>query len=180
MKYIKKLEALVEGWLKKAPHLPKNVQKWLAENVWWIALIGAIAYGISILVGLSTLAFLGSVSNTLYYVPGFATWTAITTVLNLVFAVLIGLLLAMSVNPLKAMTKKGWTLLFTVLLVNIVNVVISLVISFAKSLTLSGLLGIGGLIFGLIFSAIFVAIAAYFLFEIRSKFAHTTKAAKKS
>lgn len=181
MKYIKKIERVVEGWLKKAPHLPKSGKQWLAENVWWIALVGAIVYAISIMVGLSTLAFLGSINSvsSFYYVPGFTTWTAITTVFNLVFAISIGVLLALSVNPLREMTKKGWTLLFIVLLINIINIVVSAVLSFAQAVSVSGVFGIGGLMVSLLFGAIFAGVVAYFLFQIRPLFAHTTTAAKK-
>lgn len=180
-KYLKQLEGMIEGWLKKVPHLPKGGQKWLAENVWWIALIGAIAYGISVLVSLSTLAYLSSTAYALYLVPGFGAWSTILTVVNLIFYVVLALLLALSIKPLKDMTKKGWTLLFMVLLVDIVALVIGSLLSFIQGISFSGtgVFAFTGLIFSLIFGGIFAAAVAYFLFEIRSHFAHVSKGAAK-
>lgn len=182
MKYIKQLEGIAEGWLKKVPHLPKGGQKWLAENIWWIALIGAIVYGISVLITFSTIYYLQyAIVNTSYLVPGFATWTLIAAIEAIVFNIAAGLLLALSVNPLKAMTKKGWTLLFMVFLVNLVALVVGAVLGLIQGITFSGtgVFAFTGFIFSLIFGAIFAAIAAYFLFEIRSYFAHVTKGATK-
>lgn len=179
MKYVRKLEAMAEDWLKKVPHLPKNGQKWLAENVWWIALIGAIAYGISIIVGLSTLAVLvAPPAYYAYYVAGpvFSGWAIVTTTIGLLFNLLAGLLLAISVSPLKEMTKKGWTVLFMLLLVNAVALVVTTLLNLIGNF---GILAFVGVLFSLVFGAIFLSIAAYFLFEIRSYFAHTTKGAKK-
>ncbi len=42
MESLQKLEATVGEWYKGMPHLPKNGQRWLAENAWWLVLIGVI------------------------------------------------------------------------------------------------------------------------------------------
>ncbi|MFZ2126547.1 MAG: hypothetical protein WAV04_03495 [Candidatus Microsaccharimonas sp.] len=176
MDFINKLETMIGGWLKNVPHLPAAGQKWLATNVWWIVLIGAILTGIGLLFaigGLFTLiALLGAVSS-VYYVPGagITAWSIIAAVIGLVFTVIQGILLAIAVQPLKAMQKKGWVILFASWLLGILSVVISAIVSGS----------IFGFISGILFGAIGVAISGYFLYEIHGQFAHvkTVKAKAK-
>lgn len=175
MEFISKLESTVGNWVKNVPHLPANGQRWLGQNVWWIVLIGAILSGIALLFAIGALftliALLGAVSAT-YYVPGVAGIGAlgiIGSVVGLVFLVLQGLLMAIAVGPLKRLQKKGWVLLFTVWLINILAVVVNSVLTFS----------VGGFLVGILFGAVGAAISGYFLFEIRGQFAHTTKAATK-
>ena len=42
MESIHKLENMIEGWLKPLPHLPTQWRKWLADNLWWITLVGVV------------------------------------------------------------------------------------------------------------------------------------------
>lgn len=180
--YLKKLESLIEGWLAKVPHLPKNAQDWLAKNVWWVALIGAIAYGITVLVALGAISYLGAPApNYTYFVPGYAAWSVTFALIQVLFSVVVGGLLAFAVQPLRAQTKKGWTLLFFVLLVGIVELVVNSLLGFVRAVTFggAGIFALSDLLFTLLFGAIFAAVAAYFLFQIRSHFAHVTKGAKK-
>lgn len=160
---INKAENMVAGWLKSVPHLPKGGQKWLAENVWWIALIGVIASTIGILVAIggifTYMALVGTYSYVYSASPYGAGWI-VGSVVSLLFSVLIIALLASAISPLKAQQRKGWDRLFLVLLVNAISVVVSAVLSFS----------VLGFIFGLIFGAIGVAISSYFIFEIRSHF----------
>jgi hypothetical protein len=174
MNSTKKLEAMAEGWLKNAPHLPLNGQKWLAQNVWWIALIGAISTGLGLIFGIFALIALLAPPVYVYYVPLVIVsgWAIASAVIALVFYIIHGLLLAFSVKPLKDMQKKGWVLLFIALLAQVLNVVIMALLNLFS-------VNIAGFFFSLIFSAIGIVIGAYFLFEIRSQFAHTTKTAKK-
>jgi hypothetical protein len=174
MEFVNKLETTIVGWVKNVPHLPPAGQKWLAQNVWWIALVGAILTGISLLIaigGLFTLiALIGSVAS-YYYVAGAAvnSWSIVSAIVGLVILALRGLLLALSVQPLKAQQKKGWTLLFATWLLNILSVVLGAILTFS----------VFGFIVGILFGAIGIAISGYFLFEIHSYFAHAAGAARK-
>lgn len=169
MDIITKLENLVLRWVKGLPHLPQPAQKWLATNVWWIALIGAILTGISLLFTLGTLftaiSIIGSVAASYYAASSFTTWTIVTALVSIAFSIGQGLLLAVAVQPLKALQKKGWVLLFLSWLLGVVAMVVSAV------LTLNPF----SFIFGLIFGAVWVAISGYFLFEIHGQFAHVSK-----
>jgi len=172
MSYISKIENMVSGWLKPVPHLPKGAQKWIAENVWWIVLIGVIASVISLLIGIGAIftymALVGTYSYVYSASPYGAGWI-IGSVVGLLFSALIIVLLATAISPLKNGQKKGWERLFLVVLVNAVSVVLGAILTFSPI----------GFIFGIIFGAIGVAISAYFTFEIRSHFvaakAHTKK-----
>ena len=171
MELINKLEKIVLGWVKNVPHLPVAGQKWLAANVWWIALVGAVISGISALFALvsvfSLAAFIGSVANTYYVVDPYSGFAVVKAIISLGFLVLSGAILAFSVKPLQNRQKKGWVLLFLSWLVSVVSVVISAVLSFS----------VFGFIAGLLFGGIFLAAAGYFILEIHAQFAHvkTTK-----
>lgn len=173
MEFVNKLETTIAGWVKNVPHLPVAGQKWLAQNVWWIALIGAILTGISLLIaigGLFTLiALIGSAAS-YYYIAGSAvnSWSIVSAIVGLVILALRGLLLALSVQPLKAQQKKGWVLLFATWLLNVVAVVLGAILTFS----------IFGFIIGILFGAIGIVISGYFLFEIHGQFAHTVRTAR--
>ncbi|MBX9704984.1 MAG: hypothetical protein K5Q00_01920 [Gammaproteobacteria bacterium] len=169
MEFIKKLETTVAGWVKNLPHLPPAGQKWLAHNVWWIALIGAIASGIAVLVSLFGILLGGAAASYIYVVdPGFAAWVLLTGIVSLVFTTVRGLLLAMAVSPLQKMQKKGWVLLFISWLVNAVAVVVGAILS----------LSVIGFIGAILFGAIGLAISGYFIFEIHGQFAHSPRVTK--
>lgn len=169
MEFINKLETTVAGWVKNLPHLPPAGQKWLGQNVWWIALIGAIASGIAILVSLFGILLGGAAASYIYVVdPAFAAWVLISSIVSLIFTTIRGLLLAMAVNPLKNMQKKGWVLLFSSWLVNVVAVVVGAVLS----------LSVIGFIGAILFGAIVLAITGYFIFEIHGQFAHSPRVTK--
>jgi hypothetical protein len=158
-----KIENMVAGWLKPMPHLPKGGQKWLAENVWWIVLIGVIASAISLLIGIGSIfVYIALVEtySSVYSAAAYGPGWVIGSVVSLLFSVLIVVLLAMAISSLKAGQKSGWNKLFLVLLINAVSVVIGAV------LTLNPI----GFVVGILFGAIGVAIGAYFTFEIRSHF----------
>jgi hypothetical protein len=167
---LRRVEVLLEKWWKGIPHLPKGGQRWLAENVWWLTLIGAILSAISFLVLLNTIRQLASPVSYFGYVltPAYTGWAIFTSIVSLVFVVITGLLLAFAVKPLRAIDKKGWTLLFIVGLVEAVNIVLNAILS----------LSVFGFITEIIFGAIGFAIGMYFLFEIRDHFAHVVSTAK--
>jgi hypothetical protein len=172
MELVSKLEKTVLGWVKNVPHLPLAGQKWLATNVWWIVLIGAIVSGLAALVMLggvfTIISLLGSVSSFYYVTGGYTTFSVVSAVISLVFVALIAVLLGLAVKPLKEKQKKGWVILFLVWILDAVSVVINAVLT----------MSVFGFIFGIIFGAIFVAIGGYFIFEIHSQFSHNVKITK--
>jgi len=175
--FITQLEHTVAGWLKKVPHLPVAGQKWLADNIWWITIVSAIVASIAVIVGIVgvfTILSLLSAVTTYAYAYGltnaYTGWTLISALISLLLLALTTIVLWVAVKPLQNKTKKGWTLLFIVLLLEAVGIVVNNVLS----------LNVFTIVFGLIFGAIGLAIGAYFLFEIRDQFAHQTKAAKKA
>ncbi len=169
MEFTNKLETMVSGWVKNLPHLPVAGQKWLAENVWWIALIGAIVSGIGVLFGLVGLLFGGVGASFVYVIdPTLATWLVVASFVSLAFSAVRGLLLALAVTPLKAIQKKGWTYLFYTWLLQALAVVVGAVLSLSAF----------GFISGILLGAIGVAITGYFLFEIHGQFVHVVTKAK--
>ncbi|MDB5167300.1 MAG: hypothetical protein JWN26_445 [Candidatus Saccharibacteria bacterium] len=165
MASMSRAENIVGNWLKSVPHLPRGGQKWVAENAWWIVLIGVIASAIAVLIGISAIfaymAWVGNIPAYSYYVTSpYGPGWIIGSIVSLLFSILIVILLATAITPLKTLKKKGWDRLFLVLIADAVSVVVGSILSFS----------ILGFIFGLIFGAIGLAISAYFTYEIRSYF----------
>ncbi len=167
METVAKIEAAFAAQYKKAPHLPKDGQKWLAANMWWIVLIGAIlgALGIVSILGALSVAWLGLSLGGAFLggLPGMAVGTAIggvlllTTLVSLALYIAEVVLLGMAVSPLKAMKKqRGWDNIFLVVLLNVAVMVVINVLTFNLS--------------GLVFGLLWMAIGTYFLFEVRDRF----------
>ncbi|MDB5183508.1 MAG: hypothetical protein JWO07_189 [Candidatus Saccharibacteria bacterium] len=158
------LESTIGGWYKSVPHLPKAGQEWLAENVWWLALIGAIVSVLGLLVviplflGALALTSVVTTANVGYgmYGGGYGGLYWLSTLISIVSYILTTVLLVMSVSQLKVHKKKGWTLLFWSYLISFVLAVVGDLVSLN--------------IFSIVSSAIGAAIAGYFLYEIRSFF----------
>lgn len=167
MDSLRNLERMVGSWYKSVPHLPGNGQRWLAENAWWLVLVGVILGTLGILsVLLGTL-----VAGTLLAGYGGPVGAAIgglafmIVAVSLAFAIVDMILSAFAISPLKAMQKRGWSLLFLVALIN----VLSVFVSFLFQLNL----------FSLIWGLLFAAVGGYFLFEVRDYF-HLERPAKKA
>lgn len=164
-KSVEKLEEMIVGWLKPLPRLPESFKKWISLNLWWITLIGAIlsAVGLLFMIGglitmLSIMA--GTHSFFGYYYNAYSGWDVFASIMSLVFIIGTIVLTAISISPLKIGKKKGWTLLFYVLLLQTISIVVNAILT----------LSIISFIFNIIFGAICVAIGAYFLFEIRAEY----------
>lgn len=174
MELLAKLEKRVAEWLKDVPHLPVTGQKWLAQNIWWIAIIGLVLSSIQLLAEivrlLNWMSVMGSYVASYYVTAGITSWAIVTSLISLAFLAVNIILLAMAINPLRARVKKGWVLLFATWLVSILAVVVTSIIS----------LSVVGVVIGLLFGLIFLAVVGYFLFEMHGQFAHQTHAAKKA
>lgn len=178
MEFVAKLENQISKWLKNVPHLPVNGQKWLADNIWWIVVVGAVVAGIAFLFTLgalfSAIALLGAVGDPIYgyYITsGVTGWAVVSTVVGLVFLAIQAIFMGLAVNPLKEKKHRGWRLLFFVWLISAVALVVDAI------LTLSPV----SFIFSLIFGAIGLAIGAYLIYEIRGHFiGSSAKGSKKT
>lgn len=169
MKFISQLERTVLGWLKNVPHLPQSARQWIADNVWWVAVIGAVLSGLGalgLLLGVSeSLSALNNPYVAYYASATFVTWVIIKSIVSMIFIAATCILLAVAITPLKEKQKKGWVLLFAAWLLAALSVVVSAI------LTLNPF----GLITNLIFGSLWVALLGYFLFEIHGQFAHTER-----
>ena len=159
----------LERWLdetvnKKQPlQLPANVRSWIADNVWWMSLIGGV---LSLWAAWSFWQvghYLSGVStylNELARVSGsnaYANDLGVMWYVALVGLVIEGVLLLAAVQMLKAGRKMGWNLLFYTTLVNLaIGVVYLFVPSYGFGSLVGALLG--------------AAVGWFFLFQIRSHF----------
>ena len=174
MQQIETIEKLVAGWYAQVPHLPAGGRKWLADNAWWIVIVGLVLSVFGLLGLLSVLFLAGTALTVLGGAAGGIGGAAVGAAVG--GAVLIAglvsvavylvevVLMGMAISPLKEHKKRGWNLIFYVTLLNVVSVVVSGVLNF----------NIPSLVFGLIW----IAIGAYFLFEVRGLFGGTPVVAK--
>jgi uncharacterized membrane protein len=163
MEMLHKLEEVVASWYKGLPHLPENFRKWLADNIWWLVLVGVILSLLVVIPAFGVLLFGGAVLTATYgasgsaYYGGWFVWALIG--LMLVVADLV--LSALAIAPLKAHRKMGWSLLFLVALLNVLSTVMTFIANYSFGGLISGLIG--------------AAIGGYFLFEIRGHFGAVAK-----
>ena len=163
MESLQKLEVMVAAWYKDMPHMPENGRKWLATNAWWIVLVGTILGAI----GLSS-AFMGlMIAGAMLVGFGGAVGAAITGIaflavtVSLAFSILDIVLGAIAISPLKAQRKRGWDLLFLIMLLNVVAALVAFLFGFN--------------VFQLVWTLLFTAVGAYFLFEARPYFHESAK-----
>lgn len=164
-----KLEKVVAGWYQKLPSLSADARRWLADNIWWVVLIVAILQGLTVLgVGLLLLMASGVLVGAISFY-GAAIGSVLTSIVlaSLAFSIINLILLSLAVSPLRAGLKRGWRLIFAVMLVNVVSIVIGLIFRLD--------------IFSFLLNGFLVVFLTYFLFEIRNYFSTTsaTKASKK-
>jgi len=165
MKIINKIETMIEGWLKPLPHVPAKWTKMLADNLWWIVGIGivltAIASFMAIAALIAGLSFLSGFSGYGIYLANVYTgWWVIAAIISMLVPIASVVLMGMAFNPLKAMSKKGWDLLFIASLISAVAQVLVVIFNFS----------ILSLFTALILPLIGIAVGVYVLFEIKSYF----------
>lgn len=162
MESLHKLEDMVEGWLKPVPHLPETWRKWLANNAWWLTLIGVILsiFAIIALFGAlslftATTSIYGAYAAEVIAETHTAMWTTAIWI-SLALMVVITVIEALAISPLKKMSKKGWDYMFLALVISVVSSLITAVLN----------VNIGSLLSAVISAAI----GSYILFELRSHF----------
>lgn len=153
------LEKSIDGMYKKWPQLPEGFKKWLADNVWWLALIGAVLSVLSVLSSWNYAMNVGRVSDIAgsYGVDLYYGYSATYWWIMLAASAVEAVLLFMAFQKLKLHQKDGWNLLFYTSLVSVVSVVVAGFVA-------------GSVVGTLIGAAIGALIGWYFLFAIRSKF----------
>lgn len=164
MDSINKLEMMAVSWYKTLPHLPREFRNWLATNAWWLALVGVILGGLAVFSLISATFLVGAVLTGAAGIAGAAVGGVvfIAVLLSLTLSVVDLVLIAIAINPLKEMKRRGWKLLFLTVLIN----VLSLAIHFLFTIDF----------FGLIWGLLMTAVGAYFLFEIRDEYKEEPKA----
>ncbi len=107
--------------------LPTGLTKWLADNAWWLALVGAIVSAFSLLVtwqGLNTINTIYSAwdLNEYYAVPRNSAY------LWMLEMAVSALLLFMAFQKLKVHQKSGWDLLYYNFLLSLIFAVVGIVL----------------------------------------------------
>ena len=165
MESVHKIEKTMEGWFKDVPHLPAGFTKWLAENAWWLTVIGVV-FGVFGLFGTLTALTVGSVVLTAVGGPALGGLVFFGSLLSLIVTGITLVFEAMAISPLKASAKRGWDLVFLASLVGGAGGAISALLS----------VNIGGLVV----TAVAFAISMYVIFEVRKYFSVKKAEEKKS
>lgn len=151
--------------VKDVPKLPVGFRKWLADNAWWLTVIGAILLGLSVLNSLTMLNSTLPAYETFLRMAGVnSEGYRLAMMVNIAVGLISVVIYAMAVSPLKAMQKKGWDLLLLAMVIAVVGSVIVAVLT--------------GQVASLVVLAIGLAIAVYVLYGIREYF--VGKTARKS
>lgn len=145
------------------PNLPKNVREWIADNAWWLVIIGVVLGGLAVL-GLASALFFGTAVTTMFLGPLGGVFF-LPALIHLAILVVTILIEVSAIEPLKAKQKRGWSLIFLSSLISIAASLLNIVLT-------GDLNGILGLIIGAL-------ISFYVLFEVRSYFVEAKPADKK-
>lgn len=159
MQQLESLEHALVDIAKGLPHLPKGLRDWLATNMWWLAIVTAIACVISALMSLVAMS-VGSIGVALYSGLRFGGMVFVVSLIMFLTMVAIAVINAMAVAPLQSKRKRGWSLVFLGVLVGFAGSLITDIIT----------LNVGGAIA----SVVWTAIALYVVFEIRDYFLKPT------
>jgi len=157
MQQLSGLENSLGTLFKGLPHLPKDWRHWLADNAWWLALIG-VAFGCLGILGLVPVVLGISIFTGIVAGPAAGALIIITGIVNMAVLVISVTLEAMAITPLRVKQKRGWDLLFLVSLVTFTGAVLNALIT-----------GNVNHIIGLIVGTL---IGLYVLFEVRMYFVH--------
>lgn len=169
MEILGKLEQKIQALFVNLPELPNSTRQLIAKNVWWVATIVAVLTTIvvfwQVIYILALLVPTNFLASSYFPSANLASWLIVLAVVSLLFAVFEATLLYMSIQPLKALHKKGWVLLFALWLVNGLSILVSAILSF----------NLVNLVWGILSGAVWLAASGYFLFEIHGQFAHVEK-----
>lgn len=156
-------KALVNFYSKTIQlNLPKGGQKWLADNAWWLVLLG----GVLSLLGAWNFWQLGHAANQYIELAnqiarsyGAATTNDLGFTWYLALAAMVaqGVLMLLAFNPLKQHKKAGWNLVFYS---TFITVVMGVLYVLTPGYGVASLLG----------TAIGLLIGWFFLFQVRSHF----------
>ncbi len=153
MQYVEPVAKYMKNLFKDLPHLPKGLTKWLAENAWWLTLIGVILGAIAVVTTLGALGVVSLVATVFVPVVGIA---LVGVLISLLVLAAVVALQAMAIKPLQDMKRRGWELLFLAAMVSGAGGVLADLVRYN--------------IFGAVFSALGFAIAAYVLLELERYF----------
>ncbi len=158
MESVRKLETNLISWYKQWPHLPKEITKFLSEWAWLFTLIGVVISILGVISLLSITLFGAAVLTSLGGAYGAAAGGALTLVVlvSVAFSALIIYLSAIAITPLKEKKKRGWDLLFWIVLINFAATIVNSVLSYN--------------LFGIVWGVLGAAIGGYLLYEVRSSF----------
>lgn len=157
------LEKWVDQTVKQLPAIPANGRKWLADNAWWLALVGGIlsVWGLwSMWQAANLVNQLGAWADRISASYGVATTSSQLGVMwyaALAAMAVQAVLMFLAFQPLKEHKKSGWNLLFYS---SLVSLVVGVVYLFVPAYGISSLLGM----------VVGTAIGWYILFNIRGHF----------
>jgi hypothetical protein len=140
------------------PHIPATARGWIAGNIWWIALIGAIigAIGVLSLVFITLLGGIFLAGAVFLFTAKFGGFALLLSVMLVAALIANAVVLIMAISPLKARLYKGWYLLAVSLALNLLAAVLTLILKQE--------------IITFVWNIMWVGVGGYLLFEIQAFF----------
>lgn len=149
------LEEAIGRLFRKMPHLPRESRDWIADNIWWLVIIGLVLSAMTVL-DLLLLLFGASLYMGLTADIAVGSAVFITTMINLAMFSIVVVLEAMAIKQLHLKRRYGWELLFVICLVLLAGSVLRALMNNSLS--------------GLLNPLVVAFISFYLLFEIRDYF----------
>jgi hypothetical protein len=158
-----KIEQTLAKWYGAVQPLSADTRKWVATNLWLVALVGVVLMicmlFIFIPILLTALTISSTVSVISPYVPYYENdqghaWVAFLA--NTIGCIVGAVLLSFAVGPLRRMKKIGWNLVFWWLIIGMILGIISGVVLYSP--------------LAVFVTVVFIIVGGHFLFETREYF----------
>lgn len=165
MQYLSSIEDTVAGWYKNFPQPPRVFKRWLVDNVWWVIVINVFLGTLGLLATVKDASMSGI--NFSLTLPGiFSTMDQAAASITFLIALVVVILNAVAISPLRNKYKIGWKLLFAALILSVLSLAIGVVLTFDVGAFISG--------------AISSVIVGYLLFSFRDQYVvHSIKSSSK-
>ena len=163
--YVDRIESIAAQWYETLPQPPRAFRRWLYENVWWIIVISVVLGVFGVLSTLKDASIHGyNLSFSLHSV--FSTMDRAAITITLAISVVILIINASAISPLRRKYKVGWNLLLASLILSAASVVIGVVLTFDVGSFISG--------------AFMTLVLGYLLFAFRDEYVvHSIKSSTK-
>ncbi len=158
MDLVDRVERTLGVWYGRLPSLPQKLRHWIAANIWWIVLIGAVIMVVGLL-GILSVLLLGTMFLSVFagvYGHALGVIAALLTLIWVASYTVEMILMFMAIPALRTHDIRGWRMLFYVFLL---GVAVEIAYVFVSA-------DVGSFIW----SMVLTAVGGYVLYQVRDLF----------